>query len=137
MMGGLPDQKRPCLGKLGNQLAICDHLPRATAPATACRGHHVPGHSSQDWRVLSIPAPPGAAGHSEEGWPLCSTRHPHRSRGTPVVTPEGWSKPGNFRVGIPSSAEASKPRVCGAGEGVLRRKKGSYALGLKPSPPLW
>lgn len=44
------------------------------------------------------------------------------------MTLEGWSQSGNLGAGgIPYSAEASKPKLCGAGHGEVRRKKGSYA----------
>lgn len=113
---------------MGVPLVICDHLPGATAPAG--------GAMSQAMRVLSLPACPGAAGHSEEGVaPLLYQSPPQKQRHT-SGDPRGLEQAREPQGGNSIFCRTFKPRVYGAG-GVVEEKKGSYALRLKPSPPLW
>lgn len=84
---------------------------------------------SQAMRVLSLPACPGAAGHSEEGVaPLLYQSPPQKQRHT-SGDPRGLEQARELQGGNSIFCRTSKPRVYGFGGG-LRRKKGPMLSGL-------
>ena len=124
------------LRKLG--APAVSHLSLPHRGCRSCSGLQGPPHLRPLLPRLEGLEPRGLQGSQAPcvEWPPFPVKHPHRS--TVHRSRSDHRREEQARVGSPSSAEDSEPKGCGAGQGEgMGRKKGSCALMLRTSPPLW